>query len=310
MVILTTLAFCFALPLIAITSSAATLAAALFFFGASAGSMDVAMNVEGAALEGRYGRPIMSAFHGLFSVGGMLGAALGGAIAASGLTPISHFTWGAVFFAILTVVCIPWIPIGASDVGSALGFRFTRTLFLLGALAFCILVGEGAMADWAALYLHNSLGTGPGTAALGYAVFSATMSIGRLTGDRLAVRIGRIRIVRVGSLIAAAGLAGALLFATVPAAMIGLACVGAGFSTIIPIVFGAGANVKNVAPGAGVAAVTTAGYLGFLLGPPLIGFTAEYTSLRTALAVVVVLSLIGSMLANATGTSRENGNAG
>jgi MFS family permease len=240
----------------------------------------------------------------------MLGAALGGAIAASGLTPISHFTWGAVFFAILTAACIPWIPIGASDVGSALGFRFTRTLFLLGALAFCILVGEGAMADWAALYLHNSLGTGPGTAALGYAVFSATMSIGRLTGDRLAVRIGRIRIVRAGSLIAAAGLAGALLFATVPAAMIGLACVGAGFSTIIPIVFGAGANVKNVAPGAGVAAVTTAGYLGFLLGPPLIGFTAEYTSLRTALAVVVVLSLIGSMLANATGTSRENGNAG
>lgn len=299
MVIVTTILFCLSLPLLSLPSSVGWLAAALALFGAAAGSMDVAMNVEAAALEGRYGRPIMSSFHGLFSVGGMLGSALGGALAGAGVTVPVHFLVSAIAFGIFGIAVLPWLPPGNSEGGGALGFRFTRTLLLLGALAFCILVGEGAMADWTAVYLRNTLGTGAGTAALGYAVFSGTMAAGRFTGDWLTVRAGRERLVRGGALLAALGLSAGLAIGTVWSAMIGFACVGAGFSTIVPILFGAGANVKGIPPGAGVAAVTTAGYLGFLTGPPLIGFTAEYTSLRFALALVAALSLVASFFAKA-----------
>jgi fucose permease len=261
--------------------------------------MDVSMNVEAAVLENRYGRPIMSAFHGLFSVGGMVGSAIGGVFAEAGYSPQLHFSLGAIAFGALGACVMAWLPPGSSDASGSLAFRFTRELWLLGALGFCILVGEGAMSDWTGVYLRNYLGTSPGIAALGYAVFSAAMAIGRFAGDWLAIRVGKVRLVRAGALLAAAGLTGALLIGDTRAALIGFACVGAGFSTIIPIVFGAGANVNGVAPGAGVAAVTTAGYLGFLIGPPLIGFTAEYTSLRLALGVVAVLSLVASFLAPA-----------
>jgi predicted MFS family arabinose efflux permease len=299
MVIFTTAAFCLTLPPIALAGSAIALAGALFLFGASAGAMDVAMNVEAAALENRYSRPIMSAFHGLFSVGGMLGSGLGGAFAQAGFSPQLHFSISMIAFGVLAAAVMAWLPPGSSDASGTLAFRFTRALWLLGALGFCILVGEGAMADWTGVYLRNSLGTSPALAALGYSVFSATMAIGRFAGDWLALRVGKVPLVRAGALLATAGLTGALLIGDTRAALIGFACVGAGFSTIIPIVFGAGANVHGIAPGAGVAAVTTAGYLGFLIGPPLIGFTAEYTSLRLALGVVAVLSLVASLLAPA-----------
>ncbi|HUS07897.1 MAG TPA: MFS transporter, partial [Bryobacteraceae bacterium] len=285
-VMFTTAIFCLSLPVVALATSAGELAAALFLLGAAAGAMDVAMNVEAAALEKLYRRPIMSAFHGLFSAGGMAGSAIGGAFAAAGYSPESHFVIAAPVCGAIAGGVMAWLPPGSSEAEGSLTLRLPRNLWLLGALGFCILLGEGAMADWTGVYLKSSLGTGAGTAALGYAVFSATMAAGRFAGDWLTVRLGRVRLVRGGALLAAAGLTAALAFGNVFSALLGFACAGAGFATIIPIVFGAGANVNGVAPGAGVAAVTTAGYTGFLIGPPLIGFTAEYTSLRFALGIV------------------------
>ena len=257
------------------------------------------MNVDAAALERRSAKPIMSSFHGLFSLGGMVGSAIGGAFAAAGVPPLTHFVVSAVLFGAVAICVFPWLPAEQADGGPSLGFRFTRPLAILGAIAFCVLVGEGAMADWTAVYLRDVLGTGPGSAALGYAVFSGAMAAGRFTGDWLNLRLGPARLVRGGAVLATVGIGFALAGNSVALALIGFACVGAGFSCIVPIVFGAGANVEGIAPGAGVAAVTTAGYLGFLTGPPLIGFTAEFAGLRVGLAVVAILSAVAALLAGA-----------
>jgi len=297
LVIVTTIFFCLSLPLLAWPTSPPKLAFALFVFGMAVGGMDVAMNVQAAAFETRRGKPVMSSFHGLFSVGGMLGSAIGGAVAHAGIAPKSHFAAAAVIFGALAGVVLAWLSPGSSAAETGLGFRFQRRIWVLGAIAFCILVGEGAMADWTAVYLRNSLGTDAGVAALGYSVFSGCMAGGRFLGDWLTLRVGPVRLVRTGALLSALGVAAATVVEEVPVALLGFGLVGAGFSTIIPIIFGAGARVKGVPAGAGVAAVTTAGYFGFLLGPPLIGFTAEFSSLRLALGLVSVLSVIAALLA-------------
>ncbi len=293
----TSLFFCLALPLLTLPSSPPLLALSLFVFGAAAGAMDVAMNVEAAAFEKRRGKPVMSSFHGLFSVGGMLGAAIGGGLAQSGLSVGAHFILACLCLSTVVLTISPWLPGGSSQSESTLTFRFTRELWLLGGIAFCVAVGEGAMADWTALYLRNSLATSVGIAALGYAVFSAFMAGGRFLGDHLTTRLGRKRLVQRGALLAGLGVCAALFTEFSWMALLGFGLVGAGFSAIIPILFGAGARVKGVAPGVGVASVTTTGYFGFLLGPPLIGFTAELTSLRIALALVALLCGLAFLLA-------------
>jgi len=297
LVIITTVFFCLSLPLLPIPGSAAGLAVSLFIFGAAAGGMDVSMNVQAAEFERKRAKPVMSSFHGLFSVGGMAGSAVGGAVAQRGLSPGPHFVLASLTFAVLAGSVLTWLSPGTSRSESSLALRFDRRILVLGAIGFCILIGEGAMADWTAVYLHNSLGTNPGLAALGYSVFSACMAGGRFLGDWLTQTVGPVRLVRAGSLLAAFGMAAATIMQNVPLALVGFGLVGAGFSTIVPIIFGAGASVKGVPPGAGVAAVTTVGYFGFLLGPPLIGWTAQWTSLRTALGFVTVLSLIAAALA-------------
>jgi len=293
---ITSLLFSLSLLLLAWPSSAPLLSVSLFIFGGAAGAMDVSMNVEAAAFEKKRARPVMSSFHGLFSVGGMLGAATGGALAQAGLSVGAHFIPAGLVLALSSLAVSRWLPEGSSQSEPALAFRYTRELALLGGIAFCVAVGEGAMADWTALYLRNSLATSVGFAALGYAVFSAFMAGGRFLGDHLTWRLGRKRLVSGGSLLATLGICTALATHYTWLALLGFGLVGAGYSVIIPIVFGGGARVKNVAPGAGVAAVTTAGYFGFLLGPPLIGFTAQLTSLRIALAMVALLSVLASWL--------------
>jgi MFS family permease len=293
-----TIAFCISLPLPGVAFNLLSLAAALACFGAAAGSMDVSMNAHAVTVERHYGRPIMSGFHALFSLGGMAGAAVGGLLAAHGIRPAVHLAWAAAVLAACSIVVFPAMLSRVADQTEAttIALKVSRPLAALGALAFCILVGEGAMADWTSVYLRSSLHTGEGLAAGGYAVFSAAMVIGRLAGDRLTARFGRVALVRWGALIASAGLCAALAIGSVASTLAGFACVGAGFSVIIPLVFGAAGRVKGVSSGAGIATVTTTGYLGFLSGPAIIGYAAELSTLRAALGIVVLLSFVGSLL--------------
>jgi MFS family permease len=294
-----TLMFCGALLSLPLAPNRCALTGALFLFGVCAGAMNVSMNAQAVFLERLGGHAIMSSFHALFSFGGMVGASLGGIAAARHIEPMSHFLIGAAIYTPAALVASPMLL--ASDKGlpgQPVFARVTRPLVGLGCLAFCILLNEGAMADWSSVYLRRSLLTSEATAATGYAVFSFAMAGGRLLGDVVTERLGRVAIVRYGALLSAFGLAAGLALGNVPATLVAFAAVGTGFSVIVPLAFGA-AGRSGGSAGAGLAAVNTAGYLGFLIGPAVIGFSADAVGLRAALVLVVILSLLVSWLAKA-----------
>ena len=294
-VIASTLGFCLTLPLIAESNTVLTLSLALLFYGAMGGSMDVAMNTHAVMLEKRYQRHIMSSFHALFSLGGMAGSALGGWVASHAVLARTHFWFSGIALTAMSILAFMWLPLpsaseNAEKAESGGTITWSVPLGALALLAFSIMLVEGAIADWSAIYLRTSVLTGPGLAALGYAVFSAAMAGGRLTGDYLTGKLGRAHLVCYGALLAAAGLVFALLFGNAAWALVGFTCAGAGLATIIPNTFAATGNIKGSAPGPSLAVVTTAGYIGFLAGPPLIGFVAQLSTIRSALWILVVLT--------------------
>ena len=292
------------LPLPALASGVATLWLALVGLGAANGALDVAMNAQGVAVERAYGRPILSSFHAAFSFGGLTGAATGGLAAWTGLDPLPHFVAvavvaGAAGLAASRRLLPARVDAGGAGAGPALVWP-PRRLVAVGALAFCCLLGEGAMADWSAVYLDGELEAGPGLAAAGFAAFSLAMAGGRLVGDRLAAAWGPVALARRGGLLVAGSLGAALLIGHPLAAVLGCGGVGAGLAGIVPVVFSAAARTPGIAPGGGIAAVSTMGYAGFLVGPPLIGLVAEVTSLGTALGAVVVMGALIALLAPST----------
>ena len=269
------------------------LALALLLVGAANGALDVSMNSHAVAVEDRYGRRIMSSFHAAFSFGALAGSVLGGGVAYLGVGVLPHFL---VVFVLATLAAVPaYRSLLPSDADAAEGgapafARPTRALFGLGVISFCVLLGEGAMSDWSAVYLDNALRTGPAFAAAGYAAFSLAMALGRLFGDRLTERFGPTRLVRLCGAVAAVGLGVALAVGDPVFALVGFACAGAGFSVVFPLALSAAGQTEGVATGPALAAVSTAAYTGFLVGPPAIGFVAEVAGLGTALYLVVGLS--------------------
>jgi MFS family permease len=292
------------LPVLAVDQ--ATLMLGLVLYGAVAGVLDVAMNVQGSAVEARMRRPVMSSFHGLYSAGGILGSAIGGGLAALGLSPRLHLFLVALLLGLLGgVIAGRLLPEGPVSGKRPPAFaRPTRLLAVLGIIAFCALLNEGAMSDWSAVYLRDAIGTGPGLAAAGFSVFSVTMTIGRLTGDRLATRLGAPLLMRIGGLVAALGLGLALVVPNLAISLFGFACVGAGMSFVFPLVISAASRTGQMAPGPAIAAISTAGYVGLMAGPSSIGLTAELSSLRVALGIVVLLSLLVALLASRTASAR------
>ena len=291
-----------------LANNAVALSAALLIYGAVAAAMDVSMNAHGVDVEKAMRRPTMSRFHGMFSLGGMAGASIGGFAAAHGATPLLHFATAALICLVAVLIVRPMLLDVREDRGLTshrLPLRdIPRVLWALSAIGFCILLSEGAMADWSAVYLKQVLKAGPGIAAAGYAVFSAAMAIFRLLGDLITSQLGPLRTVRAGSLVAACGLFSALCMTRPAFAMPGFAAAGAGFSVIIPLVFGSGERVDRISAGAGIATVTGIGYIGFLVGPPVIGFLSQLLTLRYALGVVVACCLITTMLSGALGRLR------
>jgi len=173
----------------------------------------------------------------------------------------------------------------------------TGRLLSLGILAFFCLVAEGAMADWSAVYLHETLDTDLSFAAMGFAAFSLMMAFGRFVGDALRVRLHAIHLVRISAALAAVGLGIALLLGHPLAALVGFGCVGLGLANIVPVLFSAAGRTPGVAPGTGIAAVATAGYFGFLVGPPLIGFVAQATTLPVGLGLVALFTALIAVFA-------------
>src|SRR6185312_6925554 len=285
---------CLALPVLALAPNVAVLAAALLYFGVMLGAVDVAMNAHAVEVERRDGRVLMSGFHGLFSLGGLGGAAGMSALLALGLPlPLAALAVSALLAALVLYLRGGLLPnVDGAAAGHA-PFRMPHgVVLLLGLLCFVSFMAEGSMLDWSAVFLRDFRGFAPSTAGIGYACFSVAMALGRLTGDRLIQRIGPVWAVRVGAGLAATGFA---LAASVPwpgAALAGFVLVGLGASNIVPVMFSAAGRLPGSSPAIAIAAVTMLGYAGLLSGPALIGFISRLASLPLALAVVAGLLLL------------------
>lgn len=274
---------------------------ALTFFGVSNGVMDVSMNANAAEVELAWGRPIMSSFHALYSVGGLAGAAVGGGLAHAGVAPAAHLSLAAVAALLLVGLLSAWVRPGvpAREPPKNPFALPPRAMWPLCAIAFLCMFGEGAMADWSAVYLRDTLGTTAAFAATGFAAFSVAMAAGRFLGDGVSTRLGPVAVVRGGAVLVTLGLAAALLIGRPMAGLLGFASVGLGLSCVIPTVFSAAARTGPT--GTSIAAVATFGYLAFLGGPPVVGHIAAATSLPIALSLIVVGALAIVLLAGAAG---------
>ncbi len=284
------LAVVLATPLPILAPSLSTFALALALLGIANGAVDVAMNAQAISIEQRIGKAIMSTFHGLFSAGGLAGAA-GAALAMSaGAAPRAHLLATSAGLFLVSAVAVGFLlPTATSTAARSPMFQLPRGPLLgLGALALCALLAEGAIGDWAAVYLRDDAEASAELAAAGFAAFSLAMTAGRLLGDRAVQRYGGPWVLSAGAGVAAALLATGLLAGGTSAMLLGLAAVGLGLANAVPILFSAAGKLTAVPPSIGIAAVSTAGYCGFLLGPPVIGLAAERFGLGTGLGLVVI----------------------
>ncbi|APW37981.1 MFS transporter [Rhodoferax koreense] len=279
-----------AIALLLVMPSFAGLLVLLLVFGCGSSLLDVAMNAEASELERREARPLMSGFHGMFSLGGMAGAALGSALLHAGVAPMTHVLAVAAGGALAVAwACTRMLPHVRPEAGVAREkFMVPRgVLLLLGAMAALGFIVEGAVYDWSVLYLFKEIGSPQNVAALAYASFSAAMALTRFGGDWMRARFSGAWLLRASALLAAASMAMVLLAGDAWVALAGFALVGVGLANVVPVLFSAAAQVPGVSAAQGIASVASMGYLGFMCGPPLIGFIAHASSLTAALYVVV-----------------------
>ncbi|MFD8419426.1 MFS transporter [Streptomyces sp. NPDC059466] len=299
-----------------LTHSAAALGAVLLVFGAAYGGINVAFNSAAVDLVAALRRPIMPSFHAAFSLGGMVGAGLGGLVAGS-LSPTRHLLGLTLIGLLVTAVAgrvllreeapagpgrphhddAPATPDrphpGKVRVSRRVDSRTRLLVLVFGVIALCTAYGEGALADWGALHLEQDLDAHPGVAAAGYSCFALTMTVGRLSGTALLERLGRTRILVMGGATAAAGMLLGSLAPSAWAALLGFAVTGLGLANIFPVAIERAGVLAG--PG-GVAAASTLGYGGMLLGPPAIGFMADWFSLPTALTSVAALAAVAAVI--------------
>lgn len=302
------LAFTLLLALPPLAPDLAALALCCLVLGAANGAMDVSMNTHATAVERAWRRPIMSSFHAFYSLGGLVGAGVAGAALAAGMAPAATMGLAAATLAAAIALAAPFLPVAAARATAAAGFVRPRGAALrLGILAMLGFFVEGALIDWSAVYLVETVRTTAAAGASGFAAFSLSMTVGRLIGDRVVAHLGPERTLVLSGALAAIG-AGVAVAAPHPlAAPAGFALAGLGLANIVPVLFGAAARMPGVAPGAGVAMVAVFGYGGALAGPPLIGFAAEAVGLRAALAGLVAAALLVALAPPRTLARRSAG---
>jgi MFS family permease len=302
-VVTTTMAFAFCVSVIPLgfAPTLPLLMLALFFMGACNGALDVAMNAQAAQVEKAYGRSIMNSFHGLWSVGGLTGAILGGLAVSRQISTGPHLLVVAVIgFGVMVVASRGLVPDrGTHADGEGSGFALPpRVLVPMGIVAFFVLFCEGAIGDWSTIYLRDDVGVAEGRATLGFAIFSLLMATGRLTGDWLTTRLGAALLLRISGVLIIAGMVLALVTSSVWLSVVGFGFVGAGISCTFPLLLSAASRTPGIAPGTAIAAIATAGYTGFLVGPPLLGTLAEvpFLGLRGALALLTISGVLVVLL--------------
>jgi predicted MFS family arabinose efflux permease len=295
------LMYCILVPLIPYMSYIPLLIVLYIAMGVFTGMLDVAMNAQAVMIEKEYGKPIMTSFHAFFSIGMAIGAWCGALFAKLSVELIQHF--GIIVF--ISLIGVIWAsrnliydkPDPSLKHEGPLFRLPNRTLISIGIITFCCMLGEGAMSEWSVNFMENVALSGKSLAPIALSAFATAMTIGRLLGDKLRASAGDQKMIMGGGAVATVGLLAALISATPFAGIAGFFLVGLGLSTIVPIAYSISGHTKDLPPGVGLAMVTTVGYSGFLIGPPVIGFIADWQTLRIALTGVAVLFAIMTILA-------------
>ena len=282
-----------------IASGSIQLVLALIVFGVFGNMLNIAMNTQAVGLETMYGRSIMASFHGLWSVAGFTGAVLGSFCVSSEISPLLHFS---IIFGLTGMIVLLYFKTTLDDVPSQKNEKRIiakpdSKLIILGLIAFCCMVCEGAMADWSGVYFQNVVESPAKFITIGYIAFTATMAIGRFTGDWLVTKFSIKRILQMSGITITTGLLTAVIFPNIVSATIGFLLVGFGVSSVVPIVYGCAGRTTTMLASSALATVSTIGFLGFLVGPPLIGFIAQVAGLQFSFTIIAVLGLGITLLA-------------
>ena len=277
------------------------LALALCAFGIFGNMCNISVNTQAVHAEALYNRPIMASFHGIWSTAGFTGALIGSLMMKLDIKPYYHF-WIIALFAITMMLIFNRYLLLTPTSKSASSFTKFKmphgSLMLLGVIAFCCMSAEGCMFDWSGVYFKQVVKAEGSLVSLGYASFMIMMATGRFTGDRLALKFGRKKMVQLSGILIFTGMMIAVLFPTIIMATIGFLIIGFGVSSIIPLMFSTAGKIKEVASGIAIATVSGVGFFGFLIGPPLIGYIAQLAGLQYSFAVIAVLGLGITFLIN------------
>jgi MFS family permease len=274
---------------------------ALFLFGVCGNLYNISVNTQAVHAEKLYHRPIMSFFHGIWSTAGFTGALIGSLMMRLDLQPHYHFAIVAAVIISMMLLFNKYLLYTPTSRSAASLKKIKRphgSLLLLGAIAFCCLCAEGCMFDWSGVYFKDVVKAEGSLISLGYASFMIMMATGRFTGDKLAQRFGRKRMVQLSGLLIFTGMIIAVLFPTIITATIGFLIVGFGVSSIIPLMYSTAGKIKEVASGIAIATVSGVGFFGFLMGPPLIGYIAQLSGLQYSFATIAILGIVISLMIN------------
>jgi MFS family permease len=271
----------------------------LVCFGFSSNAVNISVNTQAVAAEGMYDKPIMASFHGLWSLAGFTGAGIGTVMIANRIDPFHHFILVLVILAIGVAAASRYlyddagVPKNkdAASISLREKFRLMVPLLTLGSIAFCSMICEGAMFDWSVVYFKKVVAVPISLQGAGFTAFMLTMASGRFIADWFAHRFGLKRTLQVSGSLTASGLLVAIIFPYFYTAMAGFLLVGAGVSSVVPMVYSAAGRSKTMSPGVALAAVSTIGFIGFLVGPPVIGFIAGLATLRASFAFIAVMGI-------------------
>jgi MFS family permease len=271
----------------------------LVCFGFSSNAVNISVNTQAVAAEGMYDKPIMASFHGLWSLAGFTGAGIGTVMIANRIDPFHHFILVLVILAIGVAAASRYLHndagapknTEAASVSLREKFRLMVPLLTLGSIAFCSMICEGAMFDWSVIYFKKVVAAPIALQGAGFTAFMLTMAGGRFIADWFAHRFGLKRTLQVSGSLTASGLLVAIIFPYFYTAMAGFLLVGAGVSSVVPMVYSAAGRSKIMSAGVALAAVSTIGFIGFLVGPPVIGFIAGLATLRASFAFIAVMGI-------------------
>ena len=283
-----------------LAATPAQLVGCLVFYGLAGNLLNIAINTQAVGVEALYGRSIMASFHGVWSLAGFVGAAVGTTMIGYGIEPLTHFALITALMVAGVLVAIRYVlPADANGPASdqPIFVLPDKSLLLLGVIAFCCMICEGAMFDWSGVYFAKVVLAEKAWAGAGYTAFMSTMAAGRFVSDRFTSYVGRARTLQLSGLLTATGLLLAVLLPQLWPALVGFLLVGFGVSSVVPLVYGAAGRSAVMSPGVALAAVSTVGFLGFLIGPPLIGLVAGATSLRISFSIIAVMGLSITLLA-------------